>query len=141
MSSPALGTLTHAPDAVEAPYFRTDGRYAGRAPYFYDADRLPGVQTIRDGWQTIRREYEENVRRGRDRVVDVFNPAGPKIAGWKSVNFQTYRWRYHAARRAFPATVALLDAVPGLTSAYINVLEPRAAIPAHQGDTQAAVRC
>src|SRR5207244_4376980 len=145
MSSPALGTfpdVAGTPTAApEAPYFRTDGRYEGRAPYFYDVERLAWAKRVRDSWQMIRREYEENGRRGRDHVVDVFNPAGPKITGWRSVNFQTYLWRYHRARREFPATVALLDSVPGLTSAYINVLEPHSAIPAHQGDTQTIVRC
>ena len=94
---------------------------------------------MRENWQAIRREYDENVRRGRDHVVDVFNPAGPKISGWRSVNFQTYQWRYPNARRAFPVTVAA-DSIPGLTSAFINVLEPGASIPAHQGDSQAIMR-
>jgi hypothetical protein len=74
-------------------------------------------------------------------VVDVFNPAGPAIPGWRSVNFQTYLWRYPSARRAFPFLVGLLDSIPGLVSAFINVLEPHAAIPAHEGDSDAIIRC
>lgn len=127
--------------ATEAPYFRTDGRYEGEAPHFYDVASFPWAERLRGSWQVVRREYEENVRRGHDHVIDVFNPAGPKIAGWRSVNFQTYLWRYHRARREYPLTVGLLDSIPGLTSAFINVLEPHSAIPAHQGDTQAIVRC
>lgn len=127
--------------AVEPPYYRTDGVYRGTAPYFFDLEGCAWADLLRENWQVVRREYEDNVRRGRDHVVDVFNPAGPTVFGWRSVNFQTYLWRYHRARRAFPATVALLESIPGLTSAFINVLEPGASIPAHQGDSQAIMRC
>jgi beta-hydroxylase len=133
--------LTVAPGFDDEPlYYRTDGPYTGNAPRFYDVDQFRWTERLRAQWRAIRDEYEANVRRGTDHVVDVFNPAGPKIAGWRSVNFQTYLWRFHRARRAFPVTVALLDAIPGLTSAFINVLAPGAAIPAHQGDSNAIVR-
>jgi hypothetical protein len=125
---------------LEPPYYRTDGAYRGRAPYFYDVEQFPSALRVRDAWQAIRAEYEANVRRGADHVKDVFNPTGPKISGWRSVNFQTYLWRYHEARRDFPATVALLDSIPELTSAFINLLEPRSAIPAHDGDSNGIVR-
>ena len=125
---------------AEPPYYRTDGGYRGTAPYFFDLDGCAWADLLRANWQAVRREYEDNVRRGRDHVVDVFNPAGPKVSGWRSVNFQTYLWRYPRARRAFPITVALLDAIPGLTSAFINVLEPRSSIPVHQGDSNTTVR-
>jgi hypothetical protein len=136
-----LAPAADGPASPEPPYYRTDGRYVGSAPHYYDVDAFPWARMLRARWEAVREEYEANVRRGRDHVVDVFNPAGPKVAGWRSVNFQTYLWRYGAARRAFPETVALLDSIPGLTSAFINVLEPHAEIPAHQGDSQAIVRC
>jgi aspartyl/asparaginyl beta-hydroxylase (cupin superfamily) len=122
-------------------YYRTDAPYAGNAPYFYAVDRLPWARRLTESWRTILAEYEDNVGRGTDDLVDVFNPTGPKIAGWRSVNFQTYLWRRARACRTFPRTVALLDAVPGLTSAFINVLEPGASIPAHHGDSNAIIRC
>jgi ornithine lipid ester-linked acyl 2-hydroxylase len=125
---------------MERPYYRTDGPYQGNAPYFYDLALFPWAQRVRDSWQTIRSEYEENVRRRRDHVVDVFNPLGPKISGWRSVNFQTYLWRYHRAWRSFPVTVALLESIPNLTSAFINVLEPHSAVPVHHGDSNTVVR-
>jgi ornithine lipid ester-linked acyl 2-hydroxylase len=123
------------------PYYRVDGHYTGSAPYFYDVERLGLVHSVRDHWRLIRDEYERNVRAGTDQVVDVFNPAGPKVPGWRSVNFQTYSWRYPRARAAFPETVRLLDAVPGLVSAYINVLEPHSRVPPHEGDSDAIIRC
>jgi len=129
---------------AERLYYRTDGPYAGPGPAFYDVETLAWARAwaarLAESWPAIRREYEDNVRRGADHVVDVFNPAGPKIPGWRSVNFQTYDWRFHPARRAFPVTTAILDAIPGLTSAYINVLEPHARIDAHWGDSNAIVR-
>jgi len=125
-------------------YYRTDGPYDGHGPCFHDVDSLPWARPwadrLREGWRAIRREYEANIHRGSDHVVDVFNPAGPKISGWRSVNFQTYLWRFHRARRDFPVTLRLLDSIPGLASAYINVLEPHSAVAAHWGDSNAVVR-
>lgn len=123
------------------PYYRTDGSFRGTAPYFYDVERLPAMHRVRDRWRVIRDEFERNVRQGTDGVVDVFNPAGPRVPGWRSVNLQTYLWHYHRARQAFPQTLALLDTIPGLVSAYINVLEPHARVPAHEGDSDAIIRC
>src|SRR5438132_3247769 len=125
----------------ESVYYRTDGPYRGSAPCFYEVERFPWARRVRESWRVIRNEYEANVRRGTDHVVDVFNPTGPKVAGWRSVNFQTYLWRFHEARRSFPLTVGLLDTIPGLTSAFINVLEPNSIIPPHHGDSNTIMRC
>lgn len=121
-------------------YYRTDGPYRGDAPYWYDVEAQPWARRLRAEWRAIRDEYERNVRGGRDGVVPVFNPAGPSVPGWRSVNFQTYLWRYHRARREYPVTVGLLDEIPGLLSAFINVLEPHSGVPPHQGDSNAIMR-
>ncbi len=126
---------------TEPLYYRTDPPYAGGAPCFYDVDDQPWAAHLRAHWQTIRDEYEENVRRGTDGVVEVFNPTGPRIVGWRSVNFQTYLWRFPEPWLEFPRTAAVLNAIPGLSSAFINVLEPGASIPPHQGDSNAIMRC
>ena len=133
--------MTRSAAPPESVYYRTDGPYRGDAPCFYDVEDFPWARRIRDGWRAIRTEYEGNVRRGTDHVVDVFNPTGPMVTGWRSVNFQTYLWQFPEARRAFPLTVGLLDTVPGLTSAFINVLEPNSVIPAHHGDSNTIIRC
>ncbi len=133
--------MTPSGAVAESAYYRTDGPYRGNAPCFYDVDRFPWARRVRESWRAIRSEYETNVHRGTDRVVDVFNPTGPKVPGWRSVNFQTYLWRFDGPRRAFPFTVGLLESIPGLTSAFINVLEPHATIPAHHGDSNTIMRC
>ena len=133
--------LTRAPRLESEPlYYRTDGPYGGSAPYFYDVEQLGWADRLRDNWRVVRGEYEAHLGRGADPLRDVFNPAGPKVPGWKSVSLQTYLWRFHDACRSFPLTVGLLDAIPGLTSAFINVLEPHARIPPHHGDSNAVVR-
>lgn len=133
--------MTTARPAGEPEYYRTDGHYTGHAPAFYDVDQLPWAARVRAAWRAVRDEYEQNVGEGTDQVIDVFNPVGPKVPGWRSVNFQTYLWRFHRARRAFPVTVGLLESIPGFTSGYINVLDPHSAIPAHEGDSNTIMRC
>jgi ornithine lipid ester-linked acyl 2-hydroxylase len=127
--------------ADRRPYYRTDGPYAGPAPCFYDdAAALAPAQPVVASWREIRAELADLVRRSGDPTVDVFNPAGPPVPGWRSLNLQTYGWHYHRARRLLPKTTALLDSVPGLVSAFINLLEPHSAVPAHHGDSDAIIR-
>ncbi|HZR82744.1 MAG TPA: aspartyl/asparaginyl beta-hydroxylase domain-containing protein [Candidatus Binatia bacterium] len=126
--------------APERLYYRTDGPYRGHAPDFYDGDALAAARRVVESWKAIRAEYDDNVRRGSDGMKPVFNPAGPSVPGWRSVNLQTYLWRFRRARKSFPKTAAIIDSTPGLTSAFFNLLEPHSSIPPHEGDSNAIIR-
>jgi aspartyl/asparaginyl beta-hydroxylase (cupin superfamily) len=118
----------------EAPHFRIYGDYVGREPAFWDADDFPWVETLRRAFPVVREEFEDHVRRrGRalrpNRIAD-----DVQLTGWLGVNFFTCLRRYERNCRAFPRTVAMLESIPNLCSAFLNLLEPHSYLPPHFGE-------
>lgn len=121
--------------APEPPHFRNFGDYAGSDPAFYDPDALPWVSALRRDWAAIRAEFEDYAyRRGRA-LTPNFVPDPVPISGWLGITFCTLRRRHDRLCREFPRTMRALEGVPGLASAFINLLEPHASLPPHFGDT------
>jgi ornithine lipid ester-linked acyl 2-hydroxylase len=127
--------------ALEPLYFRIYGDYDGPRPVFYPRPECPWLADVEGHWRIIREEFEEHHYRRRARLSASYVPDDVEVRGWRSVNFVTYRHWYRANCAAFPRTVALLRSIPGLTSAFINLLEPHARLPEHNGDTNTTYRC
>ncbi len=126
---------------VEAPFYTLDGDYAGDRPRFHAPGECPAAAGVAERWKEIREEVEGLLRRRGGTLEPNFSPYGDSPPGWRSLNLETYRYRYHANRRELPRTVALLDSIPGLTSAFVNVLEPGSRVPSHCGDSNTTWRC
>lgn len=120
-------------------YFRIYGDYREAAPVFYSRAECPWLADVERHWTTIRAEFEAHA--AGHRLTESFVPDDVEIHGWRSVNFVTYRHWYRENCAHFPKTVALLRAIPHLTSAFINLLEPHSRLPPHNGDTNATYRC
>ncbi len=133
-------TMPEPPRALEEPHYRIDvhGDYAGSLPIFADREECPWLPVLESNWKVIREEYEAYVR--ADEPTAPFIPYAFEIPGWRSINLVTYRWRYHRNRRRFPRTVEILESIPHLTSAFLNLLEPHSRLPAHFGDSNAICR-
>jgi beta-hydroxylase len=126
---------------VEPLYFRIYGDYEGPGPVFHSREECPWLAEIESHWRTIRAEFEDYYYRRRQRLTDSYVPDDVEVRGWRSINFVTYRHWYRANCARFPKTVAILRAIPHLTSAFVNLLEPHAKLPAHNGDTNTTYRC
>ncbi len=131
-------------DAAGVPeplYYRIYGPYGGEQPRFLSVDDEPFARELEEHWETIRREFVDyHYDRGQS-LTPSFIPDPVEVTGWQSINFFTYLRRYHANCAAFPKTVALLESIPNVTSAFINLLEPHSRLPRHNGDSNAIVRC
>jgi aspartyl/asparaginyl beta-hydroxylase (cupin superfamily) len=123
----------------EPPHTVLQGPYTGSQPRFYGREACPWLESVEAEWRVVRDEFEE-ARRGLA-LRRNFDPYGFDVEGWRTLNFQTYLRRYPESWRAFPRTARLLESIPRLTSAFLNVLEPRTRIPAHFGDSNTIVRC
>jgi aspartyl/asparaginyl beta-hydroxylase (cupin superfamily) len=128
-----------ARQAHEPAHFRIYGDYAGNEPAFYSPDDFPWVAVLRRNWTVIRDEFEHYVDRGYQ-LKPNFVPDPVRITGWKGVNFLTCLRQYRANCRHFPRTVEVLESIPELASAFINLLEPRSSLPPHHGDTNTVYR-
>ena len=127
--------------AREEPWYGIDGPYTGTAPCFVPKSEVPAAAILEQNWRTIRDELDAHLRARAQRFRKNFDPYGFDIAGWKTINFMTYLRRYPENQREFPRTVALLEQIPDLTSAFLNLLEPRTRIPPHYGDSNCIWRC
>src|SRR5688572_231690 len=126
---------------MEPLYFRIYGDYRGPGPVFVPREECPWLAEIERHWQTIRAEFEDYHYRRHEPLTASYVPDDVEVRGWRSINFVTYTWWYDANCARFPKTTALLRAIPHLTSAFINLLEPHAQLPAHNGDTNTTYRC
>jgi hypothetical protein len=133
--------MTAAPATPEPLYFRIYGDYPGTGPVFYGRTECPWLAEIERHTPTIRRELDAFLARGRSGLTDSYVPDDVAVRGWRSINFVTYRHWYRRNCAQFPETVAILRTIPDLTSAFVNLLEPGASLPVHNGDTNTTYRC
>lgn len=134
MTAAAVSTTT-------PPFYRIYGDYAGDGPVFYEVDDFPWVETLRRNWEVIRDEVEDYRARHGRRLQPVFVPDLVELAGWTSVNLFTCSLRYPRNCAQLPKTVKILEGIPGLVSAFVNLLEAHSRLPAHCGDSDSFYRC
>ncbi len=94
-------------------------------------------------WQTIRDEME--AIRTRDTAIPALVDVSPDHSGiakggdWKSFFLYGYGARIDANCARAPKTVALLERLPHLNTAFFSILAPGAHIPRHRGVTKGLV--
>jgi len=120
---------------ADPPHFRLYGPYPGTEPAFYRPDDFPWVETLRRNWTVIRDELVDYVGRQGRTLPANFIPDAVDVTGWRGVTLFTCLRRYRANCRAFPRTTAILESIPEIVSAFINLLEPHTELPAHYGDS------
>jgi aspartyl/asparaginyl beta-hydroxylase (cupin superfamily) len=104
---------------------------------FYDPRFFPFVETLERNWTTIRRELHD-VTQGEFETYRNFAP-------WKVFIFrkgldQRNIDEYPENRARCPATTAIIDSIPGVTSAAFSRLLPGTRLWAHR-DPDIPVRC
>ena len=76
--------------------------------------------------------------------VEEISPDHSRIAlgkRWRSVFLHAYGYRSEAMCSLCPRTAALVDAIPGIETAFFSVMTPNAHLPAHKGVTKAIITC
>ncbi|HET6874513.1 MAG TPA: aspartyl/asparaginyl beta-hydroxylase domain-containing protein [Acidimicrobiales bacterium] len=102
------------------------------------------VTGLESEWKTIRAElddvlsYREQLPNFQDISIDQASITDDD--GWKTYFFFAYGFRSDANCARCPRTAALLDAVPGLTTAFFSILAPGKKIPEHRGPWRGVLR-
>jgi aspartyl/asparaginyl beta-hydroxylase (cupin superfamily) len=95
-------------------------------------------------WRTIRDEldgvlaYRDALPNFQDISIDQASITDDD--GWKTFFFFAYGFRSEANCARCPRTAALLDGVPGLTTAFFSILAPGKEIPEHRGPWRGVLR-
>jgi aspartyl/asparaginyl beta-hydroxylase (cupin superfamily) len=111
---------------------------------FLPVDTFGWIPTLEAEWETIRAELDE-VLSYRDDLpnfqdISVDQASITDDDGWKTFFFFAYGFRADANCARCPATARLLDAVPGMTTAFFSILSPHKRIPAHRGPGRGVLR-
>jgi aspartyl/asparaginyl beta-hydroxylase (cupin superfamily) len=130
-------------EAAPPPWFADERSiYVGSEPHYFENAAFAWVAELEGQWQIIRDELLAFMGAGAEGMQPYQGAelmSRPK--SWKTLGlmFWCLRSERHCAR--FPQTWALLQRIPNLTAASFNLLEPRATIKPHIGNTNAIVRC
>lgn len=123
--------------------FQATHSRVGTAP-FLDAAEFPWVADFEARWQDIRGELLAVLERPEE--IPAFHQLSPdqhrisKGQNWKTFAFYVFGIKLEENCARCPATVAALEALPGLQNAWFSILAPRYHIPPHKGPTRAVVR-
>ncbi len=119
------------------------GRYMGSEPAFYEREQLPWTKVLEENWMVIRDEMTRLMEEKPDRLKPYFINKAMSFPPrkWKTMGLYFWTYTMHSNCRRCPQTVRILRSIPHLTSASLSVLEPKANINPHQGDTDAVIRC
>ncbi len=102
---------------------------------------IPGLEA---NWATIRGELDQ-VLSYRDALpnfqdISVDQASITDDDGWKTYFFFGYGFRADANCARCPRTAALLDRIPGLTTAFFSILSPHKRIGEHRGPWRGVLR-
>lgn len=125
----------------EKPYFNSlQELYPRRAPPVYDPQEIEGLQQVEEQVEAIQHELFANLADPAKARICFRKWGLLKFKGWRQIELKIYGVDYPERLRLFPETVAVLQRIPGLSTAYFSVLAPHADIPPHNGDTDAFYR-
>lgn len=111
---------------------------------FLPTDTFDWVTGLESEWKTIRAELDD-VLSYRDQLpnfqdISIDQASITDDDGWKTYFFFAYGFRSEANCARCPQTAALLDAIPGLTTAFFSILSPGKKIPEHRGPWRGVLR-
>jgi ornithine lipid ester-linked acyl 2-hydroxylase len=111
---------------------------------FLPLDTFDWIPSLEANWTTIRAEldevltYREELPNFQDISIDQASITDDD--GWKTYFFFAYGFRSEANCRRCPETTKLLDAIPGMTTAFFSILSPHKHIGAHRGPWRGVLR-
>jgi aspartyl/asparaginyl beta-hydroxylase (cupin superfamily) len=111
---------------------------------FLPLERFPWVAHIEENWQVIREELEA-VLQDREALPNFQDISKDQIEitdddRWKTFFLYGYGFRAQLGTEMCPRTAALMEQIPGMTTAMFSILSPRKHILAHRGPYKGVLR-
>jgi len=111
---------------------------------FYDPREFSWTSRLEAGWRDVREELEQ-VLAGQQPVPS-FESVSEEQARivqperWRTFFFYAYGHRVEAGCMRCPKTAALLDSIPGMSTAMFSILTPGTRITPHRGPFKGVLR-
>jgi|ERR1051326_2287016 beta-hydroxylase len=111
---------------------------------FYEPREFPWLPRVEAGWKDVRLELEQVLASSRS--VPSFESLSEEQARivqpahWKTFFFYAYGHRVDEGCAPCPKTAALLDSIPGMTTAMFSILTPGTHITPHRGPFKGVLR-
>ena len=111
---------------------------------FFDAKAFPWTRDIERDWPKVRGELDRLLNRLHE--LPNFQDISPEQRAitddddWKIYLLRISGRRFEQNCRSCPDTAALLDRIPGLTTAFFSILSPGKQIPEHRGPYAGVLR-
>lgn len=111
---------------------------------FLPTETFDWIPALEAEWKTIREELDA-VLAFRDQLpnfqdISIDQASITDDDGWKTYFFFAYGFRSEANCARCPRTAALLEGIPGLTTAFFSILSPGKHIPEHRGPWRGVLR-
>jgi ornithine lipid ester-linked acyl 2-hydroxylase len=111
---------------------------------FFEPRECPWTEALGARWREVREELEQVL--AAPRSVPSFERISAEQARivqpdrWKTFFFFAYGHRVEESCRRCPRTAALLDSIPGMTTAMFSILTPGTRITPHRGPFKGVLR-
>ena len=117
--------------------------YQGSETPFFEPAQYDWATEVESNYETIRKELSVLIDDQEQRLLKPYFESTMQYppANWKTESFCYWSRKNHRLCQMFPETYKIMEKVPGLVSASINLLEPGSRILPHFGDTNAIYRC
>ena len=113
-------------------------------PTFFEPARFPWVEPLERSWPAIRREldgvlaYWQALPAFQDISIDQRDLSDDDR--WKTFFFYAYGIRADKNCSRCPVTTGVIEAVPGMMTAFFSIIEPGKHIPPHRGPFKGVLR-
>jgi beta-hydroxylase len=112
---------------------------------FQDPARFPWISALEARWRDIRAELESVLERP-DAIPNFHDISRDqenitRDDKWKTFFFYGYGYRMDGNCARCPETTRIVEAIPGMFTAFFSVLAPGKHIPLHRGPYKGVLRC
>lgn len=110
---------------------------------FLPLEAFPFARTLEANWRVIREELDTVLAVRQD--LPAFHEITADVSdisdeNWKTFFFYGYGFRSESNCARCPRTAALVEQIPGMTTAMFSILEPGKRIPPHRGPWTGVLR-
>lgn len=121
-------------------FIERDG-YKGKAPTYFDPKDFDWANSVEERFSEIKKELLQFLENDKELWPYFDQSIVSRKNSWKTIPFSAWGVQFRKNQQAAPITNSVLKRIPGIVSASFNMLDAKAEILPHYGDTDGVMRC